>query len=70
MEDIIEAQLLERYGVDDDGLNAFMGSLENKEIIKKYEEINRDTVDTLFAFTDFEKFKKQMIDAKKLGEQK
>ena len=57
MEQIIEAKLKEN-GTTDDEIQNFYTSF--KDNLKVYEEIDMETVDVLFGFVDFEKFKEKL----------
>jgi hypothetical protein len=57
LEQMIEANLLEKYG--NDQIEAFYGTF--KDNLKEYEKLNPEAVETLFSFVDFEKFKKNIM---------
>ena len=61
MEQIIETKLREDFS--DDDIQAFYKSF--KEKLPEYEKINSDTVDTIFGFTSFEKFKSVILTYKR-----
>ena len=66
METIIEAQLKERYGVTDSEMSAFMENFKNAGAAKldQYNKLNSETVDSLYGFVDFAKFKTFMLETK------
>lgn len=49
--------MLEKFS--DDQVKHFYTTFPDN--LKHYEGVNKDTVDTLFAFTDFDAFKKKML---------
>lgn len=57
LEQIIEAKLKVKYS--DDEIDAFY--LTFKDNLKQYEQINSETVDTIFGFTNFDKFKNSLL---------
>ena len=57
METAIEGQLKTTYGISDEELDAFYDSFKHDGKIKAYEAENKDVVDILFSFIDFDKFK-------------
>ena len=50
-------KLLEQFS--DEQVKSFYTTFSDN--LKHYENVNKDTVDTLFAFTDFDAFKKKML---------
>lgn len=50
--------------MSDKDLEALYESLKQPGSIKAYEESDKDTLDTLFGFVDFQKFKEQMLSFK------
>lgn len=63
MEKTIEQKLLEEFKFADDEINSFYTSFPEKK--EHYEQINVNTVEALFSFIDFDKFKKDMLEMKK-----
>ena len=61
LEQIIETKLREDFS--DDDIKAFYGTF--KANLADYEKINSDTVDTIFGFTDFNKFKEVILTYKR-----
>lgn len=61
LEQIIETKLKESFSEDD--INTFYKSF--KDNLTHYESINSEVVDTIFGFTDFEKFKSVIITYKR-----
>ena len=57
MEDYIDAKMMEKYSMDE--IKSFYLDFANDPA--KYEAIDKAIVEELFAFTDFEQFKKQML---------
>ena len=57
VESIIDAKLKENYS--EEQLNSFY--LHFKDCYKIYEPVNADTVEVLFGFTEFVKFKDQVL---------
>ena len=57
MEDYIDAKMMEKYSMDE--IKSFYLDFANDHA--KYEAIDKAIVEELFAFTDFEQFKKQML---------
>ena len=63
MEKAIEARLINEFDFTDDEINDFYTSFgENKDT---YEKRNPSTVDSLYSFIDFDRFKNDMIQMKK-----
>jgi hypothetical protein len=60
---MIDAKLKESY--DDNELEQFYLGFKDK--MPEYEKVNPEVVDNLFSFLDFDKFKKQMLLAKNIG---
>ena len=60
MEQIIEAKL--KVNFSDDEVKAFYETFKDK--LDSYEKIDAETVDILFGFVDFDKFKQKMIEYK------
>lgn len=58
MEQIIEAKLIANGTSDEDIKNFYLSFKDN---LKVYEEIDMETVDVLFGFVDFAKFKERLI---------
>ena len=61
MEQIIEAKLKENFTEED--IQEFYKTF--RENLEKYEKIDGETIDVLFGFIDFEKFKEKLITYKK-----
>ena len=61
MEQIIEAKLKENFTEED--IQEFYKTF--RENLDKYEKIDGETIDVLFGFIDFEKFKEKLITYKK-----
>lgn len=57
LEQIIETKLRETYAEDE--INEFYKSF--KDNLANYEKIDADVVNTIFGFTDFEKFKQTIL---------
>ena len=55
MEKIIEAKLKVDFSFSDSEVKAFYGTFKDK--LDSYEKIDAETVETLFGFVDFDKFK-------------
>lgn len=60
LESVIDAQLYAKY--DQDSVGAFY--MDFKDNFKEYEKEDAEAVETLFSFTDFNKFKTQMLQCK------
>ena len=65
IEQLIESQLKEKNGYSDQDLDEFYKSLKEDGAIKRYQETNNDTLEILYGFIDFDKFKLQMLKAQK-----
>ena len=65
MEQLIEMNLKEKYSVSDEDVKAFYDTLKQEGAITTYQTLNNDTLEILFGFIDFDKFKRSMLDAKK-----
>lgn len=63
MERTIEAKLVQQYNFTDDQLNDFYTSFPDKKA--DYEKRNENTVNSLYSFIDFDKFKSDMLEMKK-----
>jgi len=63
MEKAIEARLLTEFGFTDDEINDFYTSFGDNKAA--YEQRNSNTVDSLYSFIDFDRFKNDMIQMKK-----
>jgi len=61
LEQIIETKLREDFS--DDDIKSFYKTF--KDCLPDYEKINNETVDTIFGFTDFEKFKQTILTYKR-----
>ena len=61
LEQIIETKLRETFS--DDDIKSFYKSF--KDNLPEYEKINVETVDTIFGFTDFDKFKQTIVTYKR-----
>lgn len=61
LESTIDTQLYKSY--PEPQIKAFYNNF--KDNFSEYAKINEDTVETLFGFTDFNKFKKQVLEIKK-----
>lgn len=61
LEQIIDSKLFQDF--PEPTVKAFYSDFANN--FKSYEQINPDTVETLFGFTDFNKFKEQVLELKK-----
>ena len=61
LEQIIETKLREAFS--DDDIKGFYTTF--KEKLPEYEKINSETVDTIFGFTDFDRFKQSMLTYKR-----
>ena len=61
LEQIIETKLREDFS--DDDINSFYKTF--KDCLPEYEKINSETVETIFGFTDFEKFKQTILTYKR-----
>lgn len=57
LDEIIEVKLLEKFS--EEQVKTFYASFAAN--LSKYENINKDTVDNLFGFQDFDAFKKKML---------
>jgi hypothetical protein len=65
IEQLIEINLKEKYSVSDEDVKAFYETLKQEGAITTYQALNNDTLEILFGFIDFDKFKISMLDAKK-----
>ena len=63
IEDAIEGELKTQFDVSDDALNQFYEALKQPGQISAWENENKEVLDTLFSFTDFDKFKAYVEDA-------
>ena len=63
MEKTIESKLLNDFKFSDEEINNFYTSFPDKKA--HYETVNINTVDALFSFIDFDRFKKEMLEMKK-----
>jgi len=63
MEKAIEARLLTEFAFTDDEINGFYTSFPDNKAA--YEQRNSNTVDSLYSFIDFDRFKNDMIQMKK-----
>ena len=68
MENTIESKLIGEFSFQDEEINHFYTSFADKK--QHYEQINVNTVDALFSFIDFDRFKKEMLEMKKSIEDK
>ena len=57
LDEIIEVKLLEKFS--DEQVKHFYTTFPDN--LKAYEQVNKETMDTLFAFQDFDSFKKKML---------
>lgn len=62
-ERVIESRLKSDHGFTQQQVSAFYDAL--KDNLARFEETNKDTVDMLYSFIDFDKFKAQMLMIKK-----
>ena len=66
VEDVLEAQVKERYDVNDEELEGFYSSIKEDQLkIKQLEAIDKQIMEHLFAFCDFNVFKNNMLEVKK-----
>ena len=66
IEKVLEKQVMERHTISDEEMNGFYASLKgSQEKIKMLEDIDKDSLDTLFEFCNFDTFKSCMVEAKK-----
>ena len=63
MERLIEAKLVQEFNFTDEEVNDFYTTFQDKKA--EYEARNVDTVDALYSFIEFDRFKKEMLDFKK-----
>lgn len=68
MEKTIESKLIGEFNFQDEEISQFYTSFPDKK--QHYEQINVNTVDALFSFIDFDRFKKEMLEMKKSIEDK
>lgn len=63
MERTIEVKLVSDYNYTEGEINAFYDSFKANK--SEYEKLNPSTVDSLYSFVNFDKFKSDMLEMKK-----
>lgn len=64
----IESSIKSKLDLSTEDVEAFYTSLKDENKIKALEAINKETVDHLYTLIDFNRFKQQMLECKKVAQ--